>query len=175
MDCPGCRIRAVTNEALTEGPPPNVKVARQRRSAFMVFGAAVAVVAIIFFAVVLLRPGNSLTHREYGLARDLVRQEIRKENAVLTSATVTVGKGKVMDSNLGYSCTSGRLLHIKLIGNFPHITTTGHPVQPGTTLPDFTVHAIVLTADAKTGRACLMGVQTGDVAPVPGAVSLPIN
>lgn len=140
---------------------------------------------------------SALTNQEYAFARDLVRREIRHVGAVVTSgtvtmgygrygslwrsrdvvtgATVTVGNGTVTNSNIGYPCMSGRLLNIKLIGDFPHIATSPIPPQPGATPPDATVHAVVLTADAKTGRACLVGVQTGEVAPVPGAISLPVN
>lgn len=183
---------------LVSPPPPETKLARKRQTAFLTIAASVAVVAIVCCIVVLLGPGSSLQHKpgpagasgspaptqhnnialtdqEYTFASDLVRSEIRREGAVLTSATVTVGYGRVIDSNLGYSCTSGRLLHIKLIGDFPHIATTGHPVKPGDPIPDFTVRAVVLTADAETGRACLMGVQTGEVAPAPGAISLPVD
>ncbi|WP_344156522.1 hypothetical protein [Nocardioides koreensis] len=76
--------------------------------------------------------------------------------------------------NLGVACESDRLLHIRLIGTFPHIVTTGHPPDPhSTSAPeDLTVHAVLLTADAESGRACLVGVQTGEVAPEPGAVVL---
>lgn len=118
---------------------------------------------------------SALTEKEYAFARELVRSEVRKEGAVLTSATVTVGYGKVFDSNIGYPCTSGRLLHIKLIGDFPHIVVGRHPKQPGETTLDLIVRAVNLTADAETGRACLLGVQTGKVAPASGAESLPIN
>lgn len=118
---------------------------------------------------------SALTDKEYAFARELVRSEVRKESAVLTSATVTVDYGTVFDSNVGYPCTSGRLLQIKLIGEFPHITTGGLAVQPGTPLPNMTVHAVNLTADAKTGRPCLVSVQTGKVSPLSNAVSLPIN
>jgi len=140
--------------------------------------ALVAVVAIVFcpaFAAPKQHDKSALTYKEYAFARKLVRSEIRKESAVLISATVTVGYGKMFDSNIGYPCTSGRLLHIKLIGDFPHITTGGLAVQPGAPFPDTTVHAVNLTADAKTGSPCLISVQTGKVAPAPGAESLPIT
>ena len=153
-------------------------VSPPRRIVFLTIAASVAVIAIvccIAFAASMQHRKSALTEKEYAFARELVRSEIRKEGAVLTSATVTVGYGKVFDSNIGYPCTSGRLLHIKLIGDFPHITTGGRAVQPGTTLPDLTVHAVNLTADAKTGRPCLIGVQTGEVASASGAESLPIN
>jgi len=159
-------------------PPPGKKLARQLRTAFLIAAALVAVVAIVFcivFAAPTQRHKSALTDKEYAYARELVRSEIRKEGAVLTSATATVGYGTVLDSNVGYPCTSGRLLHIKFIGDFPHITTGGLAVQLGTPLTDMTVHAVNLTADAKTGRPCLIGVQTGKVAPAPNAVSLPFN
>lgn len=171
-------------------PPRGKKLAVRRRTVFLTIAALVAVVAIACCITVLAGRGSSvhhnpglvgasgspaLTDQEFAFARDLVRNEIRRENAVLTSATVTVGNGRVTNSNLGYPCMSGRLLHIKLIGAFPHITTGGRAVQPGTPLPDMTVRALNLTADAKTGRPCLIGVQIGKVEPASGAVSLPIN
>lgn len=159
-------------------PLPRKKLARQRRTAFLAMAASVAVIAIvccIAFAASTPHRKSALTDKEYAFARELVRSEIRHESAILTSATVTVGNGTVLDSNVGYPCTSGRLLRIKLIGEFPYITTGGLAVQPGTPLPDMTVRAVDLTADAKNGRLCFIGVQTGKVAPAPNAVSLPIN
>ena len=168
----------MTDEVRLMGPQRGKRLARQGRSAFLAIAASVAVVAIvccIAFAASTQHRKSALTDKEYVSARELVRSEIRKEGAVLTSATVRVGYGTVFDSNVGYPCTSGRLLHIKLIGEFPHITTGGLAVQPGTPLPDMTVRAVNLTTDAKTGRPCLIGVQTGKVAPALNAVSLPIN
>ena len=164
---------------LLSPPPPGKKLARQRRIALL--SASVAVVAIVGWAVLSGRGSTTqhshspLTDHEYALALDLARQEIGRDDATVTSATVTLSYGTVTDSNIGYACTSGRLLHVLLIGDFPHITTAGHPVKTGTTAQDSTVHAVVLTADAESGRACLLGVQTGDIAPVPGAISLPIG
>lgn len=137
--------------------------------------AVVAIICCIAFAASTQHRKSALTDKEYAFARKLVRSEVRQEGAVLTSATVSVGYGKVFDSNVGYPCTSGQLLHIKLIGNFPHTVTTGHPVKPGAPVSDVTVHAVNLTADAKTGRLCLIGVQTGKLAPESGAESLPIK
>lgn len=172
-------MRAMSDQARLVSPPPlGKKLARQRRTAFLSVAATVAVVAIICciaFATPTQHRKSALTDQEYAFARELVRSEVRQQGAVLTSATVTVGYGKVFDSNIGYPCTSGRLLQIKLIGDFPHTVTTGYAVQPGAPLADLTIHAVNLTADAKTGRACLVGVQTGKVAPAPNAVSLPIN
>lgn len=119
---------------------------------------------------------GELTDQEYAYAVGLARQEVREDDASVSSATVTVGRDSVTDSNLGYSCESSRLLHIKLIGTFPHIVTTGHPQDPeGTATEDFTVNAVVLTADAESGHACMKGVQTGDAAPEPESVSLDLE
>lgn len=172
----------MSDQARLVSPSPfGKKSRRQRRTAFLAV-ASVAVVATVCGIAVLSGRGSTtqynkgaLTDQEYAFARDLARHEIRRDGAIVTSATVTVGPGKVTDSNIGYPCMSGRLLNIKLIGDFPHTSTTGHPPFPGDPNPDFTVHAVVLTADAQTGRACLLRVQTGKVAPEPGAVSLPFN
>ena len=73
---------------------------------------------------------------------------------------------------------SGREPQIKLIGDFPHAVTTGHPVKPGSPTPDFTVRAMIITADAESGRACLIGVQTaenGEPKPLPGSTILSVG
>lgn len=137
--------------------------------------------------IVAMRPapsgGNStadeaLTNGELAKAAAVARQKVASEDATITSATVTVRRGTVTDSNTGTSCTSGRLLNIKLIGSFPHIGTTGHPVSPGEPSPDFTVGAVLITADARSGKACLIGVQTrehGEPQPEPNATVLDIH
>ena len=104
--------------------------------------------------------------REYEAALAAARREIAREAASVTSASFRVVDGTVHDSK----CVSGRLLKIKLIGTFPHVVTSGYPVSPGTSPePDFTVHAVVMTADAATSHVCVRGVQTGEVVPDPGA------
>lgn len=75
---------------------------------------------------------------------------------------------------------SGCMTHDELTTrrvSFPHIDTTGHPPSPGYRGPleDFMVHAINLTADASTGNACLISVETGDPQPDPGAQALSID
>lgn len=150
-----------------------------RRTQLLLIAATVSVVAIICciaFVASTHHRRSALTGQQYAFARELVRSEVQRESALLSSATITVGNGKVFDSNIGYPCTSGQLLHIKLIGNFPHIVVSPlAQVQPRAAASDATVHAVNLTADAKTGRPCLIGVQTGKVAPEPGAESLPIK
>jgi hypothetical protein len=56
----------------------------------------------------------------------------------------------------------GRELQVMLIGKFPHTSTLGHPVAPGSPTPDFTVRAMIITVDAESGLACLIGVQTAE-------------
>lgn len=121
------------------------------------------------------KSGSALTAQEYNFARQLVRSEIRRDDAVVTKATVTISSGKVVDSNIGEPCTSGRLLNIKLIGHFPHIVISPHPLILGNPGPASTVTAVSLTADAKSGRLCLMGAQIGRVALDPVAESLPLK
>lgn len=96
----------------------------------------------------------------------------------MTSASVIARPGTVQDSNTGHPCTSGRELQIRLIGEFPHTVTSGHPVEPGASTPDFTVRALSITADAGSGLACLIGVQTGEngtVKPLPGSTMLTVS
>jgi len=61
-----------------------------------------------------------------------------------------------------------------LIGHFPHIVTTGHPLAPGQH-EDFTVTALLLTADAVTGVICHQSVQTGEAEPSSGATDIPVG
>ncbi|CAN5290929.1 hypothetical protein BH09ACT12_BH09ACT12_05420 [soil metagenome] len=105
---------------------------------------------------------RQLSDEELALAVTLAEQEIESFDATITSATVRADTGTVMNSNTGMPCTSGRLLRIKLIGSFPHTVTTGHLVPPGDPTPDVTVRAALITADAQTGLACLIGVQTAE-------------
>lgn len=122
---------------------------------------------------------RSIPARERAVATAVARRAVASARATVYSATVTAGRGKVLrNSNTGHLCTSGRLLHVKLIGSFPHTVTTGHPVRPGDPPPDFTVRAMVITADASSGLDCLIGVQTrenGEPKPQPHATVLDLH
>jgi len=85
----------------------------------------------------------------------------------ITSATATVGEGTVADSNTGHPCTSGTLLHIKLIGDFHTIDHGGIPGQPYEP-----TSAVLITADPESEQACLIGVSTGEQKPKAGSVAL---
>jgi hypothetical protein len=116
-------------------------------------------------------PGHgSLTDGEFNVAVAVARAETEKYAATVTSATATVGEGTVTDPNAGPACTSGTLLHIKLIGTFPTISTTGTGAQPTPTVAP--VSAVLITADPASGKPCLIGVQTGPTTPDPGATLL---
>jgi len=122
--------------------------------------------------------GISLSQDEVAKAEAVARQVIADQGASVSNASVMARQGKVKDSNTGHPCTSGRELQIKLIGEFPHTVTTGHAVPPGSSAPDFTVRAVIITADAESGRACLIGVQTaenGEIQPLPGGTTLSLS
>ncbi|MGH8891241.1 MAG: hypothetical protein ACRDV3_15955 [Acidothermaceae bacterium] len=118
---------------------------------------------------------GSLTDREFNVAVAVARAEADKDAATITSATATVGGGTVTDPNDGPPCTSGTLLHIKLIGTFPTITV-GLPSTAGApSAGDYSVSTVLLTADPESGKACDLSVQVGPTAPDPGATTLFTN
>jgi hypothetical protein len=115
-------------------------------------------------------PGHgSLTDREFSVAVAVARAEADKAAGTITSATATVGAGTDMDPNDGPACTSGTLLHIKLIGTF-NIVHGVNGAQPTPTSEP--VSGLLITADPESGKACTLAVQTGPIAPDPGAALL---
>lgn len=121
---------------------------------------------------------STISEEEVAKAEAVAREVIAEHGASVDSASVTARLGTVEDSNTGHPCTSGRELRIKLIGDFPRTVTTGHPMKPGSPQPDFAVRAMVITADAESGIACLIGVQTaenGEPKPQPGSTALSVG
>jgi hypothetical protein len=120
---------------------------------------------------------GSLTDHEFNVAVAIARAQADKGGATAgTTATATVGVGTVTDANVGPACTSGTLLHIKLTGTFTHIVTTGSPTDDASSEgTNYTVSAVLITADPASGKACLVSVQTGAVTPDPGATLLFTN
>ena len=120
-------------------------------------------------------PTTAISQHEMELAAAAAHLEILKEVATVSNASVTAELGTVSETNTGSVCRSGRLLLIRLIGTFPRVAVTGHPVESGS--PDFTVRAMTLTADAASGSVCLIQAQTGEngpVTPLPSSASLPL-
>jgi hypothetical protein len=111
---------------------------------------------------------GALTDHDLRVAVAAARAEVDKESAVLTSATVSIGDGTVTDANAGPPCTSGKLLHIKLIGTFPRIVHGGLAGDPTYEA----VSAVLVAVDPVSGKPCLIGVETGTASPEPGAVLL---
>ncbi len=115
---------------------------------------------------------GSLTNHEFDVAVAVARSEADKDAATITSATATVGVGTVADPNDGPPCTSGTLLHIKLIGTFPTISVGQPPTAGAASAADHSVSTVLITADPESGKACALSVQTGSTSPDPGATVL---
>jgi hypothetical protein len=115
---------------------------------------------------------GSLTDREFSVASAVARAQADKDASAITSATATVGKGTVTDPNDGPPCTSGTLLHIKLIGTFNNIAVAGGPSAGASSANNYSVSAVLITADPESGKACDLSVQTGPTTPDPGATLL---
>ena len=107
---------------------------------------------------------GALTDPEFKTAVTIARAEADKEAATVTSATATVGAGTEMEPNAGPACTSGALLHIKLIGTFPTVVAD---LAGGAS-----VSTLLITADPESGKPCVIAVQTGLTTPDPGAAVL---
>ena len=123
-------------------------------------------------------PAGDISSEEIAFATTAALQELaRQENreATVTSATVVAKDGTVTASNTGSTCASGRILVVKLIGTFPGIVTSGLADRDGAGSTDTDVHAVLVTVDAVSGATCLIGVQTGDVAPAPGSTALVLD
>jgi hypothetical protein len=115
---------------------------------------------------------GALNARDFETAKNIALREAERSARSLSSATATRSAGTVTDSNTGHQCTSGSVLHIKLIGTF-NIVTGGHPLPSGSAnADDLEVHGVLITADPNTAQTCLISVQTGTVEPDPGATVL---
>jgi hypothetical protein len=166
------------------------EMAKRRRRHRNILGAGAAVLLVAAGGVVIqqsvdssprgnsdvLQPSNhgSLTDREYSVAVDVAKQQADRFVTTLDSASATVSRGTVADSNIGQPCTSGTLLHITVTGTFHGIGVSGPTASPSGEPPDTTVTAISITADPESGQPCLLSVQTGEVTPDPNATVLDI-
>ena len=114
---------------------------------------------------------GSLSTRDDETAKAIALREARQSAKSVTSATATRSAGRVVDSNTGHACTSGSVLHIRLIGSFTIGIATAGVARPTAPSND-DVHAVLITADPDSGRVCLISVRTGAVRPDPGATRL---
>lgn len=121
--------------------------------------------------------GSVLSKSEITKAVAVAKQVIADQGATVSSASVIAVAGTTEDSNTGSPCTSGRELQIKLIGTFPKSVTTGTGGPTASPSSGAGIQAMVITADAASGRACLIRVQTGDGAaqPLSGGRTLPLD
>jgi hypothetical protein len=122
-------------------------------------------------------PSGDLTGRQRAVALNAAHTEATKaakQAADVTGwprdiASVSAVREEriVTDSNTGHECTSGSVVVIKLIGSFPHIVVSSPPGASSTA-----VHAVIATADLRSGLVCLVSVETGKVTPGPNATVL---
>lgn len=77
----------------------------------------------------------------------------------VSEVLAVVQVGTETDSNTGYTCDSGRVLAVRLVGAFDTVIA-GTPTSDGTSAPDTTVREVDLTVDATTGLTCWIAVRT---------------
>lgn len=110
------------------------------------------------------RLSHGLSTAEIATARVVAMRWVAQEGALAT-ATVTVSKGTVTPSvgRHHHACSSGRLLHITLRGEFPR-NPSGRVAGRTGSGP---VQGEELTVDAAKGTICGVSSLTGPI--VPGA------
>jgi hypothetical protein len=102
-----------------------------------------------------------LTDDEFEAALAVARKQAASQARQVTLATATVIEGTpTVPSNTGTACSSGRLLNISLFGTF-NIVTGGMAGNPN----GGEVTELDMTADAVTGRPCVIEVATGTPTP----------
>jgi len=113
---------------------------------------------------------GTLTSSEYDRAVAIARSVLAKSPATVSRAVAYVVAGRVQEPNLLNSCTSGHLLVVSLVGDFPTVVTgglAGHAgASPG---PD---KWVTVKADPATGKQCLIGVTFGRFRATAGAANL---
>ena len=112
------------------------------------------------------RINKGFSTSELKIARDAALDHARKEDAKVTArATVSEADESASASGPPRPCTSGRLLHIILAGQFPN-------AEQSSSTP---VSGQQLTVDATTGRVCEAHYLTGQIIVDPGSVLLFTN
>jgi hypothetical protein len=106
-----------------------------------------------------------LSAQEYAAAITAAHQVQATVTGTFVSATAWAGHGRVRDSNTGHTCTSGHVVHVRLIwmagASFTHGGIAGGGPRDGPR------QALIVTADAGTGQPCLIGASYSHVAPGP--------
>ena len=112
---------------------------------------------------------EGLSDQEYAAALKAAHQVQATVTGTFVSATAWAGPGRVRDSNTGRTCTSGRVVHVRLIwmagASFTHGGAVGAP-------RDGPRQALIVTADAATAQPCLIGASYSHVQPRPGETFL---
>jgi hypothetical protein len=113
---------------------------------------------------------GGLTRAEFGTALLTARRVARGEDADVTtaSASVVTGRKRALLGVHGHACPAGRLLHIRLVGSFPH-TPEVHIEGSDVTAA---VHGEDLVAVASSGRVCAHSYLTGNIVTDLSAVRL---
>jgi hypothetical protein len=97
-----------------------------------------------------------LTQGQYDAAVRIARHQVDLLHPRLSSASAIVQRGTVTKANLSGSCTSGSVIKIRLIGHgFRTVTGGLAGAKPQS------VRSVEITADATSGRACLISAFTG--------------
>jgi hypothetical protein len=112
------------------------------------------------------RMNYGMTTTEKKLAYAVALRQVRAERARVTArATVSGPNASASPSVPPAPCSSGRLLHLTLAGQFPHrpFADAAHATR---------VSAQVLTVDARTGRVCDAHYVSGLVVNDPTSVLL---
>jgi hypothetical protein len=110
------------------------------------------------------RINYGMTTSEVKIAEAAAIHQARGEDARVT-ARANVSEAQASPSPAAQPCTTGRLLHITLAGDFPH-----HRVVSRTDPTPVT--AQVMTVDATTGRVCEAHFVTGLIPIDPTSVLL---
>jgi hypothetical protein len=112
------------------------------------------------------RINHGMTTSEVKIAEAAAIRQARGEDARVTArAIVSEAQASASPSPPPQPCTTGRLLHITLAGDFPH-----HRVVSRTDPTPVT--AQVMTVDATTGRVCETHYVTGLIPVDPTSVLL---
>jgi hypothetical protein len=102
---------------------------------------------------------GALTPHQYAVAVRWARMEVAKDDAQVSQAVATVGLRPKS------ACTSMRVVHVYLVGKFPHMVLGG----PGRVGPDTWM---VIAVDPETDDVCAYGPSSGGFHTPPGSANL---